>query len=150
MRRIATVSGITSGILAASATLGALIGFGIRLGAPARVFNAIGAIVVGRSALAYTGFAPAVTLIGVVVHVLAMLACGAVYARLVEWTRGSTIAWAFGVSTAACTLTWLFARWFGVGPAVLLPFGNMIVLTVLLALALPIGMRFALLWVYKD
>jgi hypothetical protein len=144
------VSGITSGIVAASATAGALVGFGIRLGTPARVFNAIGSILLGPEAFAVYGFAPAPTLGGALLHVGAMIVCGLVYVSLVTMSDGRAIAWAMITSAATIAMAWFLARRFGVGPAVVLPFGNLFVLSVILAAALVIGMRLAQVEVYRD
>jgi hypothetical protein len=150
VRRNAAVSGITSGIMAASATAGALVGFGIRLGTPARVFNAIASILLGPEALAVYGFGAAPTLLGGLLHVGAMIACGLVYVSLVTRSNGRAISWAAIMSVATIAVAWFLARRFGVGPAVVLPLGNLLVLCVILAAALVIGMRLAQVRVYKD
>jgi hypothetical protein len=144
------VSGITSGIVAASATSGALVGFGIRLGTLARVFNAIASIVLGPEAFAVYGYAASPTLVGVLLHVCAMIVCGLVYVLLVTISGGRDIAWALVLSAATMVMAWFLARRFGVGPAVLLPVGNLLVLSAVLAAALVIGMRLAQVRVYKD
>ena len=98
VRRHFVVSGITSGIVAASATSGALVGFGIRLGTLARVFNAIASIVLGPEAFAVYGYAASPTLVGVLLHVCAMIVCGLVYVLLVTISGGRDIAWALVLS----------------------------------------------------
>jgi hypothetical protein len=150
VRRHVVVSGITSGILAASATSGALVGFGIRLGTLARVFNAIGSIVLGPEAFAVYGYAASPTLVGALLHICAMIVCGLVYVSLVTISHGREIAWALVLSAATMVLAWFLARRVGVGPAVLLPAGNLLVLAAVLAGALIIGMRLAPVEVYKD
>ena len=142
--------GITSGIVAASATAGALVGFGIRLGTPALAFNATSAIVLGQRALALHGAGGLPTAVGGLVHVAAMLACGLAYVSLVTLTRGHAISWAVFVSAAATAMSWFVARQFGVGPAAVLPLGNLLMLGVVLVGALMVGMRLAPVEVYRD
>jgi hypothetical protein len=79
-----------------------------------------------------------------------MIACGLVYVLLVTISRGRGIAWALVLSAATVAMAWFLARRFGVGPAVLLPIGNLLVLGAVLAAALIIGMRLAPVGVYRD
>ena len=138
------VAGITSGVLAASATAGALVGYGLRLGSPARPFNAIAAMLLGPSAQAAQSFTPAATTLGVVLHVAAMIGWGLVYVALFARSGRHPVGWAIAVAAAALVATLLITRFFGVGLAALLPTGNLIALAVVLATALPLGMRLAL------
>ena len=144
MRQPRDVAGITAGIIAASATAGSLLGFGIHLGAPARLFNAVAAIVLGPSVQRESAFSAAATLTGVLLHVAAMIALGALYAVLVWRSRGYSFAWSGVMAAATLAVSVLLARLFGVGPAAVLSLGRLIALCVVLALALPIGMRLAL------
>ena len=137
------MAGITSGILAASATAGALVGFGLRLGAPAHPFNAIAALVLGSSAQALHTFAPGATPLGILLHVVVMTGCGLVYSALFGRSGRHPVAWAVAVAAAALVATILIARLFGVGLAALLPTGTLIAFAVVLAIALAVGMRLA-------
>jgi hypothetical protein len=129
-------------MIAASATAGTLLGFGIHLGTPARPFNAIAALALGPGAQAVYGFSPLPTLLGILLHVAAMIAWGVVYELLVARTRGYLTA-SLVVAVAALTALLLPSRLFGVGPAALLSIGNLVALSVVLAVALPLGMRLA-------
>lgn len=138
-------AGITSGILAASATAGALLGFGLRLGAPARPFNAIAALLLGVNAQALHGFAAAATPLGILLHVVVTIGLGIAYVALFARSGRHPVLWAAAVAATALGAMMLVARLFGVGLAALLPTSNLIALAVVLALALATGMRFALL-----
>ena len=74
-------AGVVVGLLAACATGGALLGFGIRQGIPSRPFNATARLLLGARADGVWGFVPAVTLTGVALHVTVMVVWGVVYAR---------------------------------------------------------------------
>jgi hypothetical protein len=137
-------AGITAGVLAASATAGALLGYGLRLGAPARPFNAIGAMLLGSGAQAAHGFSPGTTLLGIALHIGAMLGLGVVYASLTGGARRHVVVWAVILAAGALVLTYFVGRLFGVGLATILSPANVVILGVILAIALPIGMRFAL------
>jgi len=136
--------------VAASATAGALVGFGLRQGTPALAFNATSAIVLGQGALALHGVGALPTAVGGLIHAAAMVACGLAYVSLVTLNRGHAISWAVFVSAAATAMSWFVARQFGVGPAAVLPLENILMLGVVLAGALMIGMRLAPVGVYRD
>ena len=144
VRRPRDVAGITAGVIAASATAGSLLGFGIHVGAPARLFNAVAGIVLGQGVQGESAFSAGPTLIGVLLHVTGMIVLGVLYAVLVWRWRGYTLAWSGVMAAVALAVFLVLARLFGVGPAAVLPIGKLIVLGVVLALALPIGMRLAL------
>jgi len=134
---------ITTGMVPASATAGMLLGFGIRLGAATRVFSAIGSIALG--AHAPDAHARAVLIVtGVLFHVLAMLLCGLVYASLVGESRKHPVAWAIAIGAAAVGVVFFLASMFAGTIALVLTPGNLIAIGVVIALTLPIGMRFAL------
>lgn len=116
----------------------------MRLGAPAHPFNAIAATLLGSSAQATSGFAPAVTPLGILLHVAVMIGVGLVYAALVDRSRRHPVIWALVVAAAAFVATWLLARLFGVGLAVLFSPVSLIAIAVVLAVALTLGMRLAL------
>ena len=121
-----------------------MLGFGLRLGAPARPFNAIAALLLGANAQALHGFAAAATPLGILLHIVVTIGLGIAYVALFARSGRHPVLWAAGVAAAALGAMLLVARLFGVGLAALLPTGNLIALTVVLALALATGMRFAL------
>src|SRR5690349_23549538 len=82
VRRPRLVMGITSGIIPAAATTGMLFGYGIRLGGASRVFQAIGSMLLRTSGENMSGSSLPATVVGVVLHVVATVACGIAYAAL--------------------------------------------------------------------
>ena len=130
-------------LVAAAATSGALVGFGLRLSAPALPFNAIGAVVLGPATLRATSFVPA-TILGVALHFATMYLWSAIHGALVRRVGGHSVLSAAGVGVAAFVAMQLIARLVGAGPAVILATGNQVVLCALLAIGLVIGMRLAL------
>jgi hypothetical protein len=138
VQRERLVTGITTGVIPVSATMGMLLGFGIRLGAPARAFQAIGALLVDPSR------APALaTMLGVLLHVVATLSCGVAYVALVGDSGDHPAAWAITVGAAAAAVAFIIATTVGGSIALALTPGNLIALGVVIAITLPIGMRFA-------
>jgi hypothetical protein len=118
-----------------------LLGFGVRDGAPARAFNAIGAMVLGPAA---TGRELSVaTIVGVLLHAVVMLLCGVAYSWLVE-EQDHRLASAITVGAGAVVAMLAFARVFGGGIALVLSLGNLLEIGAVIVIALPIGMRFAL------
>lgn len=146
MRPTSLRAGLAVGTLAASATAGALIGFGLRQGTPLRPFNAVARLVLGARAEGVWGFDPLVTLTGVALHVTVMLAWGLLCVRLAGGRRGLARA-AFGVAVALLALAvdlFVVERLLGAGVSGVLSTLQVIVVHVLLALALVVGMRLAL------
>lgn len=146
VRPSSTRAGLAVGLLAASATSGALVGFGLRLGIPSRPFNAIARLVLGGRAEGVWGFTPAVTLTGVALHVTMMLVWGVVYVRLVEARRGfARLAIAVGVAVMALLVELLVVeRLLHAGVSGVLSPMQVVVVHAVLAVALAVGMRFAL------
>jgi hypothetical protein len=125
--------GITTGIVPAAAVVGMLLGFGVRAGAPASAFHALGALFAGAGAF-----------VGGVLAVALMLVCGVLYVVLVARERQHWLAWAIAIGAGAAAVLLVLARLRGGGFALVLPIGNLIEIGVVIAIALPIGMRFAL------
>lgn len=135
--------GIATGLLAAAATGGALVGFGLRFGTPARPFNALAAYLLGPAMLAVWQFS-IVTVVGLLVHVVANGVWGVVFVQLVEHSGGGALGWAVLVAAGAFGLSSLTGAQLGVGLAPLLSLGDRLVLALVLAASLLLGMRFAL------
>jgi len=146
VRPTSTRAGLALGLLAASATAGALVGFGHRLGIPSRPFNAIARLLLGSRAEGVWGFAPLVTLTGVALHVTTMLVWGVVYVRLAAAHRGGArIAIAVGVAAMALLVELLVVeRVLHAGVSGVLSPMQVVVVHAVLAVALAVGMRFAL------
>lgn len=142
VRRQWIARGIGVGIVAASATAGALLRIGIRDGTPARPFNAIASVVAGSSAAATWGFA-GVTLVGVAAHVVATVA----WALLAEWLveRGVATRW---VAAGVVAVVWLafstaIGRIAGNGLSAVVDPGDRVTIALVLAVTLALGMRLA-------
>jgi hypothetical protein len=131
------VTGITAGVVPASATAGMLLGYGIRGGSPARVFAAIGALIVGSRGGAFP------TLLGVIMHVALMILCGVLYTALTNGARENPFAWAIAIGAGVAAITFVLVRAFGGSIALVLTPGNLVAVGVVIALTLPVGMRFA-------
>jgi predicted Na+-dependent transporter len=119
-----------------------LLGFGIRLGAPARVFQAIGSVITGAGAagIAITSRA---AIVGVLLHVLVMLASGVVYVALLGDSDDQRATWAITIGASVAATAFILARTFAGSIALVLTPGNLVALGVVIAITLPIGMRFA-------
>ena len=143
MRGNPVIHGVIAGGIAASATAGALVAMGRRLGSARLAFGVIG----GSFGGARAGFATVssgAVVGGIVAHITIVALWGIVFALLVERWNGHTLRAALLVSVIALALSSFVARAFGRGLATLLPLGDRIVLAVVLALALVVGMRLAL------
>ena len=127
---------ITVGLVPASATAGMLLGYGLRGGGAGRAFAALGSLFFSQSN-------HAATVLGVVLHVVVMLACGVLYASLVNEARESRFAWAIAIGGGVAAILFLRARSVGGSIALVLTPANLIALGAITALTLPIGMRFA-------
>jgi hypothetical protein len=115
-----------------------LLGFGIRLGVPMRVFQAIGNIVGGVDST------PTIAaMLGIVISVAMTLGCGVAYASLSRDGRENRIAWAIALGAFAAAAAFVVARTFGGSIALVLTPGNLVTLGVVIAITLPIGMRLA-------
>jgi hypothetical protein len=134
--------GITTGIIPAAATTGMLLGYGLRLGAASRVFEAIGGVFLGMSgeSVSHSSLAAAV---GVVLHVAATLACGVAYVAFARNAEDHRIAWAIAIGAAVAAIAFLSVRTFAGSIALVLTPGNLIAIGAVIAITLPIGMRLA-------
>ena len=135
--------GITSGIIPAAATTGMLFGYGIRLGGATRVFQAIGSVLLRGSSESATGSSLAATVVGILLHVAATLACGVAYVAFADESEDHPIARAIAIGAASCALAFLAVRTFAGSIALVLTPGNLIAIGAVIAITLPIGMRFA-------
>jgi hypothetical protein len=144
--------GILTGALAAAATAGALLGFGIQHGTPARPFNAVASLVVGDRADRIWGFHPVVTVVGVVVHVALTFAWGLLFARLAGGMRGLRLAGAaVGIAATALAVDVLIlTRLLGAHVSDVLAPAQVIALHLVLGVALGVGMRLATSYLWSD
>ena len=142
VQRQRVVTGITTGLLPAAATSGMLLGFGIRLGAPARVFQAIGSILTGADVAGIAASSRA-TVVGVLLHVAVMLASGVAYVALLGDTDEQRAAWAITIGAVIAASALILSRTFAGSIALALTPGNLVAIGIVTAITLPIGMRFA-------
>ena len=118
-----------------------LWGYGVRLGAPGRVFGTIGMILLHASGTA--AGTPSYAFVGLLVHVSAMLSFGVAYAALTGDAGEHRVAWAIAVAAAAVAAVFVSARTFAGSITLVLTPENLITMGVVIAITLPIGMRFA-------
>jgi hypothetical protein len=145
-------TGLALGTIAAAATAGALAGFGVRQGTPARPFNVLAYVVLGDRAAGTWGFDPVVTVVGVLLHSIVVCAYGLLFVLLLGIVRGRRLWISAGVFAAVVYAVGLFfgPRLFGgVISTVLQPI-QVVALHIVLAAALAGGMRFALFDRYAD
>lgn len=142
MHRPRLVTGITTGIIPAAATTGMLLGYGLRLGAASRVFQAIGAVFLGPAGESAIR-SPLATTVGIVLHVAATLACGVAYAAFAGDSEDHRFAWAIAIGAAVSAIAFLAVRTVAGSIALVLTPGNLIAIGAVIAITLPIGMRLA-------
>jgi hypothetical protein len=83
--------GARAGVIAAAATLGALVGFGQARGAPLKPLNTIAHMVFGTRAYYMTGFDWGVTPVALALHVAALVALAVIFALLAGRLRGARL-----------------------------------------------------------
>lgn len=131
-------------ILAAAATSGAVLGFGIRAGMPSRAFNAIAALILGDAARGVWGWDSVVTPVGIALLVGMMLGWGLLFSFIAGRARGwRLIAIAAGTALAAWMVSTTAFAQLGEASRVMGP-GQLAGLHFVLAVALAVGMRLAL------
>jgi len=137
------VTGVIAGSVAASATAGALVAMGRRLGSAALPFRAIADVFAGPGRRSLDE-SPGVVASGIVAHLTIIVLWGVLFALLVDRWRGRSVRAALVVSIAALAISWVIARTFGRGLATVLPLGDRLVLAVVFVVALLVGIRLAL------
>jgi len=140
VRRNPIPLGIIAGAVAASATAGALVAMGRRLGSAGLAFSAIASVVTGAQ---FVRVSLVSVVVGAMLHVFISIAWGIAFALLTERWRGRSVLAALAVAVVAFVISSLLARVAGRGLAVILPIGDRLILYVVFAVALILGMRFA-------
>lgn len=142
--------GVSAGILAATATAGALIAIGSRSSSAARPFNVIASHLIGAGTAEVYGFVSSVTVPGVVLHVILTTAMGVAVAYVAR--RRIMPAWLAATVFAllAALVSVGIARRGGSSLARLLAVGDLLVFYVILAASLALGIRFAFFDRAKD
>ena len=135
--------GVSAGILAATATSGALIAIGSRTSTAARPFNTIAAHIMGAQRADAFGFVPVITITGIALHVLLVMLTGIAVAVVAR--RQLTPAWLASISLTliAALVSIGIARRGGSSLAGLLAVGDLLLFYVTLAASLTLGARFA-------
>jgi hypothetical protein len=144
--------GIVTGAVAAAATAGALLGFGIQQGMPARPFNAVASLLLGDRADGIWGFHSVVTVVGVLTHTALSVGWGLLFARLARGMRGLRLAGLALVVAAVAMLVHviLATRILGGHISEVLVPAQVIALHLALGIALGVGMRLATSYVWKE
>lgn len=138
------VRGIVSGVVAAAAVLGLLIGMGRRAGTAWRPINAAAHTVIGAQADGVWSFHESVTPVGGLVVLAISVAAGFVVARIASSVRTvHVMVAAAGVTLASYLLHLHVAARTPGGLAALLSVGELRALYLTLGIALVAGMRFA-------
>ena len=135
--------GISAGLVAAAATTGALLGFGLRQGMPARPFNVTAAIILGDAAAGSWGFNPVATPVGIVLHIAAVMALGVVAALMVGKWRWRRSVMASVIVSAGAGILHLAVVAGRDGSVRALTAAQLIVVYLLITAGLVIGMRLA-------
>jgi hypothetical protein len=135
--------GISAGLLAATASSGALIVIGSRTATVARPFNAIAGHILGVRRSDVFAFVPAVTITGIALHVILLMLAGLTVAFVAR--RHMAPGWV--ASTALATLSALIsvgiARRGGSSLARVLPVGDLVLFYMMVAASLGVGIRLA-------
>jgi hypothetical protein len=85
-------AGIRAGVIAAAATAGVLVGFGLARGAALAPLNAVAHMALGSRAHLFDDFDPVVTLTGVMLHTLSIVLWGVLFAFVV-WRLPTMWVW---------------------------------------------------------
>jgi hypothetical protein len=91
----------------------------------------------------FHGAAAAYVAAGALLHVVAMLSCGVAYVLLLGEGREHRVAGAIAVAGTAVVVAIVAARTFAGSIALVLTPANLLAIGVIIAITLPIGMRFA-------
>ena len=152
LQQAVLTQGILTGALAAAATAGAVLGFGLQQGTPARPFNTIASLVLGDRADRIWGFHPVVTVVGVIVHAALALGWGVLFARLAGGMRGLRLAGAaLGIAATALAVDVLIiTRFLGTHVSDVFAPAQVIALHMILGVALGVGMRLATSYLWSD
>jgi hypothetical protein len=135
-------TGVPAGLLAATATGGALIAVGHRTATASRPFNVIAMHLLGTRGN-MLGFVAAVTLTGLLLHVVITTASGIVAASIANRRLAPSWVIACGISLLMALVSVGVARRGGASLAAIFTVGDLVVFYLTMALALMVGMRIA-------
>ena len=135
--------GLSAGFVAAAATTGALLGFGLRQGMPARPFNVAASMILGEAAAGSWGFHRLATPVGVVLHVVAVLALGMLAATLAVRSRRLRVVGASVIVSLGAAILHIVLAGRDASSTRALTIPQLIVVYLLLTAGLMVGMRLA-------
>lgn len=135
--------GISAGLLAATATSGALVAIGSRAATIARPFNTIAGHLVGVRGSDAFGFIPTITILGIAIHVLLVTLGGIAVAFIARRRIAPGWAAAAALSTLSALVSIGIARRGGASLARILPLGDLVLFYAIVALSLVLGIRLA-------
>lgn len=138
-------AGLRSGVIAAAATCGALLAFGMGLQRPWLPFNLAAHVVLGSRASLVDGPHTLVTTVGLLVHVVAIMIWALMFVMVVR-SRRALIVVPAAIAFAALVFllnTRLFPVALRPGYESVLTFGQMLFMHFTLAVSLVIGTRLA-------
>jgi hypothetical protein len=135
--------GASAGLLAATATSGALVAIGSRAATVFRPFNAIAGHLMGVQRSDAYGFVPSITIPGVLLHLILVMLAGITVAIVAR--RGIAPAWAAASAIAALSalVSVGLARRGSSSLARIIPVGDLVLFYVTLAVTLAVGIRLA-------
>jgi hypothetical protein len=135
--------GISTGLLAATASGGALVAIGSRTATVAWPFNAIAGHLLGSARSGAYGFVAGVTLTGIAIHVILITLAGVAVSILVR--RGIASGWLASsvIAMLGALISIGIARRGGSSLARVLPLGDLLLFYLLLAMSLAVGIRLA-------
>jgi hypothetical protein len=136
-----TSPGVAIGSVVAAATTGALVAMGHRLGSAVLPFAAISAAGWHRT---LTATDTGLVLAGLVFHVTFAFVWSFLFVFLVRRARWRDVAGAVVIAVGELVTSWIVTLSTGAGVASVLQLGDRIVFALVYALALVVGMRFAL------
>ena len=137
MLRDRLLRGVWIGLVAAAATAGALVGFGLVRGYPLQPLNTVAHVLLGSRAFYVREAHPLITPVGLLVHTFSLITWGALFSLAIGRRRGAWLwvgAVLFAVVAAAIDFLVLPAR-FSPGFETVLTRGEIIVIYALLAAA---------------
>ena len=137
--------GVHAGVVAAAATAGTLVGFGLARGEAWRPLNAVAHLVLGYRARLMDRFHPVVTPAGIALHLLFVVIWGVLFALIAARLRGWRLAIAAAALGAAAFVvdTRLLPERLDPGFPALLTRPELLALYAVLAAALALGLRLA-------
>jgi hypothetical protein len=137
---VSTRPSIVVGTVASAATTGALVAIGHRLGSIGIPFAEISAALFHRTP---SGGEAGLVFTGLILHVAMVMLWSALFAWLVTRLRWHSAIAAAVVAVGTLVLSWLIAWSTGRGIATVLALGDRMLVSIVLAVALVVGMRFA-------